>query len=91
MVNFPQCLKHASVIPIYKKGPKDIISNYRPISLLNVYSKIFEKIMKFNLSKFLVSKTIVAPYQYAFRQGISTYNALTSFSETIYTTLNSNN
>ena len=91
MVNFPQCLKHASVISIYKKGSKDIISNYRPISLLNVYSKIFEKIIKFNLLKYLVSKSIVTPYQYGFRQGISTYNALTSFSETIYTTLNSNN
>ena len=88
---FPQCLKHANVIPIYKKGPKDVISNYRPISLLNVFSKIFEKIMKYNLLKFLENKSIISSNQYGFRQGLSTFNALTSFSEIIYSTLNSKN
>ena len=38
---FPQTLKHATVIPIHKKGNKDDVNNYRPISLLSVYSKIF--------------------------------------------------
>ena len=40
--------------------------------------------MKFNLSKYLVSKSITTPYQYGFRQGVNTFKALTSFSETIY-------
>lgn len=47
--------------------------------------------MKFNLSKYLVSKSITTPYQYGFRQGVNTFKALTSFSETIYAILNSKN
>ena len=40
---FPDALKLAEIIPLYKKGPKELYSNYRPISLLSPFSKIFEK------------------------------------------------
>lgn len=43
---FPQCLKHAITTPIYEKGPKDDIENYRPISVLSTTSKFFESLMK---------------------------------------------
>ena len=41
---FPKSLKCARIIPLHKKGPKSDINNYRPISLLNIFSKIFEKL-----------------------------------------------
>ena len=40
---FPDYLKKARIVPIYKRGPKSDVNNYRPISLLNIFSKIFEK------------------------------------------------
>ena len=86
---FPECLKHATVIPIYKKGPKNDVGNYRPISMLSVFSKIFEKLMKKHLINFLDQKHIIIPEQYGFRKGKSTYDALNVFTEDIYAALDS--
>lgn len=86
---FPQCLKHATVIPIHKKGPADVIGNYRPISLLNTFSKIFEKLMKKSLLNFLESKNIIDPRQFGFRAGRNTFSALKTFTEDIYAGLDS--
>ena len=41
----PNEWKKANVVPIHKKNDKQILSNYRPVSLLPVYSKIFERLM----------------------------------------------
>ena len=50
---FPNALKIAKVTPIYKKGSKDVPGNYRPISVLPVLGKIFEKIVNKRLMEFL--------------------------------------
>ena len=84
---FPQCLKHATVIPIYKKGPKDDIGNYRPISMLSVTSKIFESLMKNSFVRYLEAKSILNSEQYGFRQGLSTFDALNSYAQEIYNNL----
>ena len=48
----PCKFKNARVIPVYKKGNKTIMANYRPISLLSVFNKIMEKLMYNRLTEF---------------------------------------
>ena len=50
---FPDKLKNAKVITLHKKGLTDNPSSYRPISLLSIFSKIFEKVMHKRLYEFL--------------------------------------
>ena len=73
---FPTRLKLAKVIPVYKFGDKTQPSNYRPISLLPHFSKIFEKLISTNLLSFLAQNSILCPQQFGFRQGLSTSLAL---------------
>ena len=49
----PAAWKEALVIPVYKNGPKSCPSNYRPIALLSIVSKMMEKIALKRLSAFL--------------------------------------
>ena len=51
-------------------------SNYRPISVLNIYSKIFEKLMYNRLIQFLDKNKVLYQNQFGFRQGHSTHHAL---------------
>ena len=69
---FPDKLKIAKVTPIYKKGDKQIITNYRPISVLPVISKIFETVIHEQLSEYFVTNNLFSPQQYGFRKNSST-------------------
>ena len=73
---FPSPLKIAKVLPIYKGGDRDIASNYRPISILPHFSKIFEKILKHNLTDFINKYKIISENQYGFQENKSTSDAL---------------
>ena len=73
---FPTCLKEAIVIPIFKKGEKTKISNYRPISLLPIFSKIIEKCMSSQVSVFLEDHSMLNKQQFGFRRGQSTVLAI---------------
>ena len=86
---FTDKLKIATVIPIFKKGDASKNSNYRPISLLSVFSKIFEKIMHERLYNFLELHEILFQMQFGFRNGNSTDHALISLSERIKSTIDS--
>ena len=88
---FPKELKVAKVTPIYKGKDKTEFNNYRPISLLNVISKIYEKIMHNRLYKFCDRFKILHEGQYGFRTGRSTIDALTELCGKIYKGIDNNN
>ncbi|CAB3246280.1 unnamed protein product [Arctia plantaginis] len=72
---FPSSLKIAKVIPIYKSGNRFDPCNYRPISVLPVISKIFEKVIYIRLETFLKSKDFFYSRQYGFRPLSNTLSA----------------
>ena len=63
---FPEKIKLSEVIPLYKKGHKDQVTNYRPISLLVTLSKILEKCLYTWIYKFLGKNNIFYKKQYGF-------------------------
>jgi hypothetical protein len=80
---FPQKLKLAKVIPVYKTEDKLLVNNYRPISVLPVFSKILEKIMYSRLEIFINKHNILCNNQFGFRENHSTYMALLDIIDTI--------
>ena len=83
----PNTMKLAKVIPIYKAKNKELFTNYRPISLLPVISKILEKIVHNRLYSFLTKCDILYAGQYGFRPKHSTINAITEFSYNILSSI----
>ena len=80
----PENSKLARVIPVYKlKGSKHLYENYRPISLLSVFSKIMERLIYNKLFDFLVRYEILFKSQFGFRKGHNTTHATLDFVKTI--------
>ena len=75
---FPDQWKEANVTPVHKKKDKQTVSNYRPISLLPIFAKIFEKIVFKNLYNFLTSNNLITRNQSGFTPGDSGTNQLLS-------------
>ena len=76
---FPKTLKTAKVIPIFKKGDKSNLNNYRPISLLPVLSKVLEKVINVQITKKLDERNLIDDNQYGFRSNHSTEDAVIKF------------
>lgn len=81
---FPSFLKLSKIIPLYKKGDRTKICNYRPIAILSVFSKIFEKLLAKRIKNFLESCNILSPNQHGFREQHSTITALINILDFIY-------
>ena len=75
----PNALKVAKVCPIHKDGSKNEFENYRPISLLQSFSKIIEKLVYIRLYSYLKQNQILNSAQYGFREKRSTAMALLDF------------
>ncbi|KAI5748482.1 hypothetical protein M8J77_026065 [Diaphorina citri] len=76
---FPDLFKSAVVTPLHKKGSLSSITNYRPISLLNSFSKILEKLAHYRLILHLESQHLLNKEQFGFRAGTSTADAIANF------------
>ena len=81
---FPDKWKKANVVPVHKKESKNILKNYRPISLLPVCGKIFEKCIYNSLYSYLESNNILSKFQSGFRKGDSCISQLMAITHEIY-------
>nr|CAI5841722.1 unnamed protein product [Callosobruchus analis] len=84
---FPETFKSSIVKPIFKTGTKTNLSNYRPISLITNFAKIFEKILHDQVTNFLERNELFSPKQYGFRQARSTQDAIVDLTTHIYKAL----
>ena len=82
--HFPDFLKVARVIPLYKTGDVTNVNNYRPISVLPILSKIFEKVAHKQLYNFFESFKLFQSCQFGFRQKLSTSHAVNHNIRKIY-------
>ena len=81
---FPNKLKIAKVTPVYKKGNKKEVNNYRQISVLPAFSKIYERAILTRINNFIEQNDILVEYQHGFRQNKSTETALHQFIAKVY-------
>ena len=70
---FPKALKIGVIKPIYKNGDDDVFSNYRPISMLPVLSKLLEKLIYEQLLEHFLQNNLLSDQQFGFRKKHSTY------------------
>ena len=73
---FPKKLKLAKVVPVFKNGDDTDPNNYRPISLLSIFNRIFERLMYKRLKSFFEINGLFYESQYGFREKHSTQHAL---------------
>ena len=88
---FPDQWKEANVTPVHKKNDKQLISNYRPISLLPVLAKVFERIIFKHMYNHLISNDLITKNQSGFRPGDSCTNQLLSLVHDIHTAFDHRN
>lgn len=74
---FPNNLKTGKVIPVFKTGDVNTFTNYRPISILSSFCRIYEKVMHNRLLDFIERFKILYSFQFSFRTKHSTNLALT--------------
>ena len=74
----------AKITPIFKSGDKELVSNYRPISVLSCFSKILERIMYNRLYSYLVKNKILYNKQFGFQKEHSTEHAILQLTNQIF-------
>ena len=87
---FPDKLKIAKILPIHKAEAKNLSTNYRPISLLSILGKIFEKAISARFLKFLDKHNVLTQNQFGFRKNRSTDQAVTEVYNNLLNNLENN-
>ena len=87
---FPADWKKANVTPVFKKGDRQSVANYRPISLLCNVSKVFERIIYNKLYYYLMSNALLTPRNSGYKKGESTVQQLLQICHKIYQGLEEN-
>lgn len=81
---FPDFMKVGTITPLFKKGSRKLITNYRPISVLPTVCKIFEKIVYLQLNSYFESNNLISKSQFGFRRKMSTVHAIQNLIENIF-------
>ena len=84
---FPDELKAANIVPLYKADDPFMFNNYRPVSLLSVLSKVFERVMYNRLMEYLDVYKILVSCQFGFRKLHSSYMALMALMDKLISSL----
>ena len=84
---FPDRMKIARVVPLFKNGDVKEFSNYRPVSILSQFSKILEKVLHNRLMSFINDKQILNNSKFGFRKNMSTALAIIELVEDITTAI----
>ena len=87
---FPDLWESANVTPVHKKESKQFIKNYRPISLLPLFAKIFERILFLNMHNVFTYNGLITKYQSGFQPGDSVTNQLISLVDSIHSPIDIN-
>ena len=80
---FPNEWKMANVVPVHKKSDKQILKNYRPVSLLPICGKVFERLIYNSLFEYFIQNDLISPNQSGFKPGDSCTNQLISIKHEI--------
>ena len=81
---FPSEWKKASIVPIHKKGDKQTLENYCPVSLRHICGKILERLMFNEMFNFFIKNKLISSNQSGFKPGDSCINQLLSITHEIY-------
>jgi hypothetical protein len=82
--HFPTDLKIGRITPIYKKGDKTDTENYRPVTVLNIISKVFERLLNYQLYEYLDTNSKLSDTQHGYRKGKNCQTAIVEFLDYIY-------
>ena len=88
--NFPSIWKRGNIVPLHKRGNKDLINNYRPVSLLSIFSKIYEKCIFDTLYNLFEGNYLFSKSQSGFRKGDSCVSQLLSITADIFKDFDAN-
>lgn len=80
---FPSNLKRGKIVPVFKKGNRNFLANYRPITILPFFSKLIEKLISDRLMAYFAKFNLLTNCQFGFRPNLSTEVALIEFTDKI--------
>ena len=86
----PDDRKNDNVVPEHKKDSKQIVNNYRPVSLSPIYSKVFEKLVFDAIFKFMIVNNLLSSTQSGFKSDDSCVNQVISITHSIFSAFDAN-